>query len=187
MGIFPGGAGVSGDLVAKDRDVLTLADLEDTTSHTTDNKPMPNSKAPIKKAKATLKKSLTNTSGNTAPINETVRRTRRNNYDADYDLRNDADTETIGVAQVRDGLITMLAVRNDLSEDFNGHILSRLLGTLVRDADLANANLAIGLDDPDDIQHKRFLERFGFRETGGGVMKRNAGSITPPSVPTARI
>ena len=47
--------------------------------------------------------------------------------------------------------------------------------------------LAIPLDNPDDLQHKRFLERFGFREVGKGVMKRNAGSVTPPSVPTARL
>ena len=148
---------------------------------------MANNKAPIKQAMAKVKKSLTDTPGNTKPVNESISKSLKREYDADYTLRDDQDKEDLGEARIRQGVIELLAVRNDFAEDFNGHVMSRLMSTIVNDADLANANLAIQLDDPSDIQHKRFMERFGFRETENGVMKRTAGSIRPPSVPTARL
>ena len=183
----PGGPGASGDLVPRHRDATTLNMVKDTNTPTRERTPMANNKAPIKQAKAKVKKSLTNTSGNTSAINESVPRLSPKEYNADYTLRDDRDTEDLGEARVRHGVIELLAVRNDFAEDFNGHIMSKMLSAIVRDADLANANLAIQLDNASDIQHKRFMERFGFRETQNGIMKRNAGSVTPPSVPTARL
>ena len=53
---------------------------------------------------------------------------------------------------------------------------------LVRDADLTNANISMQINDQDDLEMKRFLERFGFRHVGDGVFRRTAGAITPPSV-----
>lgn len=176
-----GGPGSSGDLVPRHRDATTI-----NMTRNSDPK-IGNNKAPIKQARAKVKKSLTDTPGNTKAVNESVPRLSPRQYDADYTLRDDKDTEDLGEARVRQGVIELLAVRNDFAEDFNGHVMSRLLSTIVQDADLANANLAIQLDDASDIQHKRFMERFGFRETQNGVMKRNAGSVRPPSVPTARL
>ncbi len=182
-----GGPGSSGDLVPRHRDATTLSMVKDTNTPTRKRTPMANNKAPIKQAIAKVKKSLTDTPGNTKPVNESISKSLRREYDADYTLRDDQDKEDLGEARIRQGVIELLAVRNDFAEDFNGHIMSRLLSTIVQDADLANANLAIQLNDPSDIQHKRFMERFGFRETQNGIMKRNAGSTRPTSVPTARL
>ena len=182
-----GGPGSSGDLVPRHRDATTINMVRDTNADTRKRTPMANNKAPTKQAIAKVKKSLTDTPGNTKAINEAVPRLKPREYNADYTLRDDRDTEDLGEARVRLGVIELLAVRNDFAEDFNGHIMSRLLSTIVQDADLANANLAIQLNDPSDIQHKRFMERFGFRETQNGIMKRNAGSTRPTSVPTARL
>lgn len=153
---------------------------------------LPGSEAPTKFVKKQIKKSLDNRPGNISDINEAVNkilaeaipRVTPSDYSADYDLRDDENQESIGVASITHGVIELLSVRNDVIEDYNGHIMSRLLSTIVRDADAANAHLAIPLDNPDDLQHKRFLERFGFRAVGEGIMKRNAGSVTPPSVPS---
>jgi hypothetical protein len=182
-----GGPGASGDLVPRHRDATTINMVKDTNADTRKSTPMANNKAPIKQAKAKVAKSLTNTPGNTKAVNESVPRDKPREYNADYTLRDDQDTEDIGEARIRYGVIELLACRNDFAEDFNGHVMSRLLTTIVQDADLANVNLAIQLSDSSDIQHKRFMERFGFRETGNGIMKRNAGSVRPPSVPTARL
>jgi hypothetical protein len=176
-----GGPGSSGDAVPRHRDATTI-------NMTRNSEPkIGNNKAPIKQAKAKVKKSLTDTPGNTNAMNESISREKPREYNADYTLRNDRDTEDLGEARIRYGVIELLACRNDVLEDFNGHVMSRLMSTIVNDADLANANLAIQLDDASDIQHKRFMERFGFRETENGIMKRNAGSVRPPSVPTARL
>jgi hypothetical protein len=186
--ILPGGGpGSSGDLVPRHRDATTINMVKDTNADTRKRTPMANNKAPIKQAKAKIAKSLTNTPGNTKAVNESVPRQKPREYNADYTLRDDRDTEDLGEARIRYGVIELLACRNDFLEDFNGHVMSRLMSTIVNDADLANANLAIQLDDPSDIQHKRFMERFGFRETENGIMKRNAGSVRPPSVPTVRL
>ena len=187
-GFQPSGAGTSNDMVPRGRDALTLSAVSDTTKQNrAKGASMPGSEAPTKVAKANVKKSLSNTPGDTRELNEAVPRAWRRDYNADYELRDDKDEQVIGVANIRNGFIESMAVRNDLAEDFEGHIMSRLLGTIVRDADLADANLAIQMDHPDDLQQKRFLERFGFRETGNGVLKRNAGSVTPPSVPATRL
>ena len=102
-------------------------------------------------------------------------------FNADYEVKD--GEKTVGRATVTDGVIEELMINQDAAEEhFNGHALSTTLGTIVRDADLQNANLAMKIVDLEDQDMKRFLERFGFRHTGEGVFKRTAGSITPPSV-----
>lgn len=192
-GLQPGGPGVSGDLVPRDPHATTIAMVKDTLDPNIKKSPkLAGSEAPTKHVKKQIKKSHDNRPGNISDINEAVNkilaeaipRVIPQNYSADYDLRDDKDQESIGVASINHGVIELLSVRNDIAEDYDGHIMSRLLGTIVRDADAANANLAIPLNDPNDLQHKRFLERFGFRGVGENIMKRNAGSVTPPSVPS---
>ena len=195
-GLQPSGAGDSNDVRPRDSEALTLSAVSDTTRHNrAKGAKMPGSEAPTKVVKANVKKSLDDRPGNTSDINEAVNqivneaipRVMPRDYNAEYELMDDKNEETIGVAKISHGVIELLSVRNDLAEDFEGHIMSRLLSTIVRDADLANANLAIAMDNPDNLGQKRFLERFGFRATGKNVMKRNAGSVTPPSVLTARL
>lgn len=181
-----GGPGQSNDFVVRDRNVITLADLEDTDPN---DVKMKNNRAPVKKSFQQKKKLNTDTPGlaNESRLDETVPRPRVRQMNAEYELRNDEDTETLGMAKIVDGLIEVLSVRNDFKEDFNGHILSKLVSAIINDADMSNSNLAIKLEDQNDLQHKRFLERFGFRHVGDGIMKRTAGAIRPPSVPSARI
>ncbi len=195
-GFAPGGVGASGDMVPRDPHATTIAMVKDTLSPNIKKAPkLAGSEAPTKFVKKQIKKSHDNRPGNISDVTESVNRilaeaiprVTPQDYSADYDLRDDENQESIGAASITHGVIELLSVRNDVIEDYTGHIMSRLLSTIVRDADAANAHLAIPLDNPDDLQHKRFLERFGFREVGKGVMKRNAGSVTPPSVPTARL
>ena len=190
-GIQPGGAGVSGDASPGDRNPMTLSTISDTTKANQEKAPkLPGSEAPTKKVLKTIKKSLDDRPGNVSDINEAVDailkeavpRAMPRDYSADYELLDDKSEDVIGVARIQHGVIELLSVRNDLVEDYEGHIMSRLMSTIVRDADLADANLAIPLDDPSNLRQKRFLERFGFRSTDNGIMKRNAGSIQPPSV-----
>jgi hypothetical protein len=192
----PGGPGASGDLVPRDPHATTIAMVKDTAAANIAKAPkLAGSEAPTKFVKKQIKKSLDNRPGNVSDINEQVNRILSEaipraiskDYSADYELRDDRDQDTIGVARINHGVIELLSVRNDIAEDFNGHVMSRLMTTIVRDADAANSNLAIALDDPSDQQHKRFLERFGFRGVGKNIMKRNAGSVTPPSVPAVRL
>ena len=192
----PGGPGASGDLVPRDPHATTIAMVKNTAAANIAKSPkLAGSEAPTKFVKKQVKKSLDNRPGNVSDINEQVNRILSEaiprvipkNYSADYELRDDRDQNTIGVARINHGVIELLSVRNDIAEDFNGHVMSRLMTTIVRDADAANVNLAIALDDPSDQQHKRFLERFGFRGVGKNIMKRNAGSVTPPSVPAVRL
>jgi hypothetical protein len=191
-----GGPGASGDLVPRDPHATTIAMVKDTATANIAKAPkLAGSEAPTKFVKKQIKKSLDNRPGNVSDINEQVNRILSEaiprvlpkDYSADYELRDDRDQDTIGVARINHGVIELLSVRNDIAEDFNGHVMSRLMTTIVRDADAANSNLAIALDDPSDQQHKRFLERFGFRGVGKNIMKRNAGSVTPPSVPAVRL
>jgi hypothetical protein len=195
-GFAPGGVGSSGDMVPREPHATTIAMVKDTLDPNIKKAPkLAGSEAPTKFVKKQIKKSLDNRPGNISDVTESVNkilaeaipRVTPQDYSADYDLRDDKNQESIGAASITHGVIELLSVRNDVIEDYTGHIMSRLLSTIVRDADAANAHLAIPLDNPDDLQHKRFLERFGFREVGNGIMKRNAGSVTPPSVPTARL
>ena len=196
-GIQPGGPGVSNDLVARDHHAVTVALVKDTTKANRGKSKLPGSEAPLKQVQKTVKKSLDNRPGNVSDptmesivskvdtfLSESIPRSMQNEYSAQYELMDDKDQELIGVAEINNGVIEILSVRNDLAEDFDGHVMSRLLSTIVRDADMANANLAISMDDPNELGQKRFLERFGFRDVGHGILKRNAGSVVPPSVPS---
>jgi hypothetical protein len=194
-GLQPTGPGSSGDIVARSTAALTMSAVADTIKQNrTKGAKLAGSEAPTKLVKKTIKKSMDNRPGNVSDINERVDsivneaipRTKDTAYDATYELRDDDDTETIGVAEIKNGIIETLSVRNDFKQDFEGHIMSRLVSTIINDADIANANLAIVIGQKEQ-QQKRFLERFGFRDIGDNTMKRNAGSITPPSVPTQRL
>ncbi len=128
-----------------------------------------------------VKKQVQKLNTDSRPLNEMVRHTLSNDFTADYEVKDGEDL--IGIGKVTSGKIEILSVKNDVkAESFSGNILSRLVGSIVRDADMANANLSIKLTNSEDIPMKRFLERFGFRGTSEGVLKRNAGSIHPPSV-----
>jgi len=141
------------------------------------------SKAPKKFVAKSVKKQNTDTRPEEgATVTEMIRQPIMKDFNADYELMTDVGEDKIGVAKVTSGVIELLATRDDVQGTYKGQLLSRLVQSIVRDADLANANLSIELVAPDDEQMKRFLERFGFRHTGGGIMKRNAGSIVPPSV-----
>jgi len=180
-----GGTGVSNDLRARDRDVITLADLENTDPNSAE---IDNAEAPIKQTIRKGQKLNTDTPGlKESRMDEMVRSNPMQLMNAEYELRNDEDTDTIGMAMITDGVIETLAVRNDFNKEYNGYILSRLMSAIVNDADLSNSNLSIRLEDQNDLQQKRFLERFGFRHIQDGIMKRNAGAIRPTSVPSARI
>ena len=114
-------------------------------------------------------------------LEEMVRLPIRTKFNADYEVKD--GEKTVGMATVNDGVIEKLMINQDeADETFKGQALSRTLGTIVRDADLQNANLAMQIVNLEDQDMKRYLERFGFRHVGNGVFKRTAGSITPPSV-----
>jgi hypothetical protein len=191
-GIQPSGPGSSNDMVPGAGDALTLSTIADTTKANRHKGPkLPGAEAPTKTVLKTVKKSLDDRPGAMNDIideqvesilREAVPRVMAPDYSADYELMDDRDEEVIGVASITHGVIEALSVRNDLAVNFEGHIMSRLMNTIIRDADNANANLAIAMTDPDNLRQKRFLERFGFRDTGRGILKRNAGSVTPPSV-----
>lgn len=157
---------------------------KDIIGHETINEPKkfpPHNEAPTDFVKNQVRKLNTDS----RPLNEMVRRTLSNDFTVDYEVKDGEDI--VGVGSVTNGKIETLSVKNDVeNESFSGNILSKLVGSLVRDADMANANLSIKLTNSEDISMKRFLERFGFRETGEGILKRTAGSIRPPSVSMRR-
>jgi hypothetical protein len=92
------------------------------------------------------------------------------------------DPAPVGKASVTDGLIDSLMVKDDAPELFRGQIFNRLLRSIIEDANRHNSNLSIKVADPNAIRLKRFLERYGFRESKTGIFKRTAGSFIPPSV-----
>jgi hypothetical protein len=97
-------------------------------------------------------------------------------------FENDKSESPIGKACVVDGLIESLMIKKNVSESFYGQILSRILRAISEDADKYNSNLSIKVAEPNSVRLKRFLERYGFRETAEGIYKRIAGSSIPPSV-----
>ena len=128
-----------------------------------------------------VKKQVQKLNTDSRPLNEMIRHTLGNDFTVDYEVKHEEDI--VGLGQVTAGRIETLSVKNGITPNaFPGDILSKLVGTIVRDADMSNANLSIKLVNPEDISVKRFLERFGFRGTSEGILKRNAGSIHPPSV-----
>ncbi len=100
-----------------------------------------------------------------------------------YEVFESDDSDApIGKASVTDGLIESLMVENGALETFYGQILNRLLRAILEDADHYNSNLSIKVAAPDAVRLKRFLERYGFRETHLGVYKRTSGSSLPTTV-----
>jgi hypothetical protein len=88
----------------------------------------------------------------------------------------------VGKASVVNGLIESLMIQQDAGEDFYGEIFNKLLRAIIEDADHHNSNLSIRVAEAGAVRLKRFLERYGFRETHEGIYKRNSGSSVPPSV-----
>ncbi len=114
-------------------------------------------------------------------VTEMVRYPKHKEFNADYEV--DEGGEIVAKAAIHAGVIEEFMVRDDVGgNDFRGKYMSGLMSAIVRDADLTNSNMSMQIHDPDDLEMKRFLERFGFRHFGDGVYKRTAGAITPPSV-----
>lgn len=97
-------------------------------------------------------------------------------------FESDKDEAPVGKASVTNGLIESLLVQKDAPETFYGQILNKLLRSILEDADKHNSNLSIRVAEPDAVRLKRFLERYGFRQTHEGIYKRTAGSSLPSSV-----
>lgn len=97
-----------------------------------------------------------------------------------YEVKN--GEHTVGYAHVKDGVIGELTCASNAGESYRGEVLTHLINTIIDEADLQNSNLSLQLKDKDDDDMKRFLERFGFKHVGHGVMQRTAGSVRPPSV-----
>lgn len=95
---------------------------------------------------------------------------------------NPESEEPVGKATVTDGLIQSLLIKQGASEAFYGQILNRLLRSILEDADHHNSNLSIKIAAADSTRMKRFLERYGFRQTHPGIFKRTSGSSLPPSI-----
>ena len=102
---------------------------------------------------------------------------------AKYEVfENDDDDAPVGKAAVVNGLIESLMIKKDAPETFYGQILNKLLRSILEDADRHNSNISIKVAQPDAIRLKRFLERYGFRQTHVGIYKRTSGSSLPSSV-----
>jgi len=121
----PGGPGASGDLVPRDPHATTIAMVKDTAAANIAKSPkLAGSEAPTKFVKKQVKKSLDNRPGNVSNINEQVNRILSEaiprvlpkDYSADYELRDDKDQNTIGVARINHGVIELLSVRNDIAD-----------------------------------------------------------------------
>jgi len=115
-------------------------------------------------------------------VTEMFRVPNHKDFDADYEVED--GNEIVAKGSVTGGVIEEFMVRDDITNnDFRGKYMSGLMGAIIRDADMTNSNMSMQVvDDSDNIEMKRFLERFGFRHAGEGIYKRTAGAIVPPSV-----
>jgi len=114
-------------------------------------------------------------------VTEANRLPAHKQFNADYDVQD--GEEMVAKATVNDGVIDEFMIRDDIgNDDFRGKYMSGMMSAIVRDADMTNSNMSMQINDQDDLEMKRFLERFGFRHVGDGVFRRTAGAITPPSV-----
>lgn len=116
-------------------------------------------------------------------LDETVRFPDVGVLDNDY-LIKDQDGDDAGKARVVQGVIRVFALRDDLDYENKSKLTDLLLRAIVMDADSKNANLSIQLDPQgfDEMEIRRFFERFGFRRVTDKIMKRLAGSIHPSTV-----
>lgn len=138
-----------------------------------------NAKAPTKTVKRTVKKSYQDKDFE-KELAEMVRVPVYTLISGDYEVR--AKEKRMGHARVVDGVIAELICSDSNDESYRGEVLTNLLKTIIEEADLQNSPLSLQLADRDDEDMKRFLERFGFRAIGHGVMQRAAGAVSPPSV-----
>lgn len=113
-------------------------------------------------------------------LDETIRTVINGTLNAEYEIVNN-DEQAIGYAAVRKGVIENLDYDTSAEQDYRGHILSALMSQIVIEADQNRANLAIQVNGMNG-EIKNLLERFGFRRTGGMVMKRTYGAVRPTSV-----
>lgn len=90
--------------------------------------------------------------------------------------------EVVGAARIYEGVISALMVKSDAEEDFKGQILSALFRQMCEEANRSTANLSIMVPETKTTKLKRFLERFGFRQTHVNIFKRTAGSLIPSTV-----
>lgn len=153
----------------------------DYTSMTDKNAVKKSKRAPMKVIRKAVKSTFKTPIKN---IDETIRHPLFTDLTADYEV-NDAQ-RVVGFASVVNGVITRLAVQDDASENYEGHILNALIGNIIREADHINANLSVKITPEQSNGMIKFLERFGFRHIKDRVMRRNAGAIRPPSVPYNR-
>jgi hypothetical protein len=102
---------------------------------------------------------------------------------AHYEVfESDDDDAPVGKATIVNGLIESLMIKKGAPEMFYGQILNKLIRSMLEDADRHNSNVSIKVAEPDAVRLKRFLERYGFRQTHEGIYKRTSGSSLPPSV-----
>ncbi len=113
-------------------------------------------------------------------LNEMIRLPIFSLISGEYEVRN--GEQIAGFARVKDGVIEELTCASGAEEDYRGEVLTHLLNTIIEEADMQNSNLSLQLQNKDDDDMKRFLERFGFKHVGHGVMQRTAGAVRPPSV-----
>lgn len=140
---------------------------------------MAGSKAPTDKVKKTVKKSYQDKDFEDE-LNEMVRVPVFTLISGEYEVM---DCEKpVGHARVHDGVIAELVCADGADESYRGEVLTKLLKTIIGEADAQNSPLSLQLTDKDDDDMKRFMERFGFRDVGHGIMRRTAGAISPPSV-----
>ena len=136
-------------------------------------------KAPTKKVAKTVKKSYQDENFEDE-LSEMIRVPIFTLISGDYEVM-DCETK-MGYARVVDGVIAELVCTDSAKETYRGEVLTNLLKTIIDEADMQNSPLSLQLADKDDEDMKRFLERFGFRAVGHGVMQRTAGAVSPPSV-----
>ncbi len=116
-------------------------------------------------------------------LDETIRFPSAGVLDSDYLIKDDQDQEA-AKARVQGGVIVLFAIRSDLEPDDQTKTKDLLLRSIIMDADNSNANLSIEITPNgfDELELRRFFERFGFRRVSDTIMKRNAGSIHPASM-----
>jgi len=99
---------------------------------------------------------------------------------ASYQVLDDEEQHIIGVCKIEDGIITCLNYIQTDEEYFAGRVLTTILTAACKEADSKDCFLYITISD--SAQNlKKLLERYGFRDQGEFLLKRNPGSILPIS------
>lgn len=140
-------------------------------------------KKDAKKVRRTVNKNIKKSQANPnfeKELNEMIRLPIFSLISGEYEVKK--DEQVVGFARVKDGVVEELTCASGANEDYRGEVLTHLMNTIVGEADMQNSNLSLQLQNKDDDDMKRFLERFGFKHVGHGVMQRTAGAVRPPSV-----